>query len=45
MTSVMHRFPEMSPFDRRIQRAEYDYIVHSEAASKALANNYVGLPY
>ncbi|WP_136658364.1 4-hydroxybenzoate 3-monooxygenase [Nitratireductor sp. XY-223] len=45
MTSVMHRFPDMSPFDRRIQQAEFYQLVHSNAASTALAENYVGLPY
>ena len=45
MTSVMHRFPDMSTFDRRIQQAEFYQLVHSKAASTALAENYVGLPY
>jgi p-hydroxybenzoate 3-monooxygenase len=27
-----------------MQAAELDYLVHSEAASTALAENYVGLP-
>ena len=43
-TSLMHRFPETGDFGRRIQEAELDYLVHSEAASTALAENYVGLP-
>lgn len=45
MTSILHRFPDSSPFDRRIQRAELDYLVHSEAAKTSLAENYVGLPF
>ncbi|MCP4314954.1 MAG: 4-hydroxybenzoate 3-monooxygenase [Hyphomicrobiales bacterium] len=45
MTSVMHRFPDMSTFDRRIQRSEFYQLTHSQAASTALAENYVGLPY
>lgn len=45
MTSVMHRFPDMSNFDRRIQRSEFYQLIHSTAASTALAENYVGLPY
>jgi p-hydroxybenzoate 3-monooxygenase len=44
MTSLMHNFPSSGSFDRKVQRAELDYLVHSEAASKALAENYVGLP-
>ncbi|MEX3011506.1 4-hydroxybenzoate 3-monooxygenase [Hoeflea sp. TYP-13] len=45
MTSVMHRFPDMSIFDRRIQQAEFYQLTHSKAASTALAENYVGLPF
>jgi p-hydroxybenzoate 3-monooxygenase len=44
MTSMLHRFPEQSVFDQRVQEAELDYVVHSRAASTALAENYVGLP-
>ena len=44
MTSLLHRFPEAGAFDARVQQAELDYIVHSHAASTALAENYVGLP-
>jgi p-hydroxybenzoate 3-monooxygenase len=43
-TMATHRFPGTSDFDRRIQEAELDYLVHSKAASTALAENYVGLP-
>ena len=43
-TSLMHRFPETGDFGRRIQEAELDYLVNSQAASTALAENYVGLP-
>jgi p-hydroxybenzoate 3-monooxygenase len=45
MTSIMHRFPDTGRFGQRIQEAELDYLVHSQAASTALAENYVGLPY
>jgi len=45
MTTMMHRFPDTSDFDQRIQEAELDYLTHSEAASTSLAENYVGLPY
>ena len=43
-TSLMHRFPETGEFGRKMQRAELEYLVSSEAASSALAENYVGLP-
>ena len=45
MTNLLHRFPERDGFDRRIQQAEFDYLVHSRAAATAVAENYVGLPY
>ena len=45
MTTVLHRFPDTGAFGQRIQEAELDYLVHSQAASTALAENYVGLPY
>ncbi|TPN96867.1 4-hydroxybenzoate 3-monooxygenase [Mesorhizobium sp. B1-1-5] len=45
MTTMLHRFPETGAFGQRIQEAELDYLVHSRAASTALAENYVGLPY
>jgi p-hydroxybenzoate 3-monooxygenase len=43
-TSLMHRFPDAGAFGQRIQEAELDYLVNSQAASTALAENYVGLP-
>ena len=43
-TSLMHRFPDTGSFGQKIQEAELDYLVHSQAASTALAENYVGLP-
>ena len=49
MTSLMHLFPETGgfggAFGQKIQEAELDYLVGSRAASTALAENYVGLPY
>jgi p-hydroxybenzoate 3-monooxygenase len=44
MTSVLHRFDADTPFDRRRQLAELEYLVSSRAAAQALAENYVGLP-
>jgi p-hydroxybenzoate 3-monooxygenase len=45
MTRLLHRFPEDGEIGARIQLAELDYLVHSEAAMTALAENYVGLPF
>lgn len=44
MTSLLHRFPDADDFAHRIQQAELDYLVGSEAACRSLAENYVGLP-
>lgn len=44
MTTMLHRFPEASPFERKIQRTEFEYLVGSRAASQAMAENYTGLP-
>lgn len=44
LTTLLHRDPAASAFEERIRLAELDYLVHSEAASRALAENYVGLP-
>lgn len=45
MTSILHDFPDSGAFDRRMQRAEFEYLVQSETARRSLAENYVGLPY
>ena len=44
MTTMLHRHPGDSPFDRRRQLAELDYVTGSAAAMGTLAENYVGLP-
>ena len=43
-TSLMHRFPEDSAITARLQEAELDYLMHSEAGARSIAENYVGLP-
>jgi p-hydroxybenzoate 3-monooxygenase len=41
----MHRFPGVSDeFEVRMQRTELEYLFSSEAAQRAMAENYVGLP-
>ncbi len=44
LTSLMHRFPDTGGFGQKVQEAELDYLVNSEAMSRTLAENYVGLP-
>jgi p-hydroxybenzoate 3-monooxygenase len=46
MTTMLHRFPGISDdFERRLQKAELDYLFGSENAQRAMAENYVGLPH
>lgn len=44
LTALLHRFPQSDAFGVKVQEAELNYIVRSQAASAALAENYVGLP-
>jgi p-hydroxybenzoate 3-monooxygenase len=43
MTSLLHRFEDATPFDRKRQVAELEYVMSSRAAATSLAENYVGL--
>lgn len=43
-TSLMHRFPNDGAIGQKLQEAELDYIIHSEAGARSVAENYVGLP-
>lgn len=45
MTSLLHRYPDQTEFDLRIQRAELEFLRSNKAAQKGMAENYVGLPY
>jgi p-hydroxybenzoate 3-monooxygenase len=42
MTSMLHRFDDQNPFDRKVQLAELDYVTSSHVAAQSLAENYVG---
>jgi len=44
-TSTLHTIPNTDDFARGLQRAELDYLIHSDAAMSVLAENYVGLPF
>ncbi|MGQ3355100.1 MAG: 4-hydroxybenzoate 3-monooxygenase [Phreatobacter sp.] len=44
MTTMLHRFPDQTAFDQRMQEADLAYLVSSQAAMTSLAENYVGLP-
>lgn len=43
-TGLMHRFPENGEIGQKFQEAELDYLIHSEAGARSVAENYVGLP-
>ena len=45
LTSLLHRYPEMSAYDLKLQQTELDYLFSSESAMTSLAENYVGLPF
>ncbi|MGP1358091.1 4-hydroxybenzoate 3-monooxygenase [Roseicyclus sp.] len=44
-SGLLHRYPDQSDFDLKMQIAELEFLRSSPAAQKALAENYVGLPY
>lgn len=43
-TQLMHRFRDDGPIVAKFQQAELDYLMHSEAGLRTIAENYVGLP-
>ena len=45
MTTLLHRFPDSSAFERRLQETDLAYLFSSQTALASLAENYVGLPY
>jgi len=45
MTSLLHKFDEQDSFSDRMRRAEFDFLMESEDYQRALAINYIGLPY
>jgi p-hydroxybenzoate 3-monooxygenase len=45
MTMLLHRFPDRSEYEDRLQQTELEYLLSSETAQRLLAENYVGLPF
>ena len=45
MTTMMHRFPDHSPYERRMQDAELAVLAGSATAQRLMAENYTGLPF
>ena len=44
-SSLMHRYPDQNEFDQKMQVAELEFLRASPSAQRAMAENYVGLPY
>ena len=44
-TTTMHRFPDQSPFEYKLQVSELAYLESSKAAQTSLAEQYIGVPY
>lgn len=45
VTTLLHRFPDQTPFDLRVQEQELYHLSTSDAAQTAFADQFVGLPY
>jgi p-hydroxybenzoate 3-monooxygenase len=45
MTSILHRFPDQSDFDQKVQECELQQLRDMPEARRVMALNYVGLPY
>ena len=45
MTNLLHRFPDQTEFDIKMQRADLEFLRENREAQSVLAQNYVGLPY
>lgn len=45
MTMLLHRFPDNSSYDDRLQQTDLQYLFSSERALQSMAENYVGLPF
>ncbi len=44
MTRLLHRFPDMTDFDQRVQESELDYLSASLHAQASAAEQYAGMP-
>lgn len=45
MTGILHRFPDQTGFDLKMQAAELAFLRDNASAQSVMAENYVGLPY
>jgi p-hydroxybenzoate 3-monooxygenase len=45
LTTLLHRFPDETPFEQRMRENQFDYLHASKHAQASLAEQYVGLPF
>jgi p-hydroxybenzoate 3-monooxygenase len=45
MTALLHRFPDQTDIDQRLQEAELAYIQHSDRAQAAVSEQHNGMPF
>lgn len=45
MTKMLHTFPDLSPWDQKMQEAEFNQMINAAGGARLIAENYVGLPY
>jgi p-hydroxybenzoate 3-monooxygenase len=45
LTRLLHRFPDQTAIDQRLQESELEFLRRNEDAQRALAASYVGEPY
>jgi p-hydroxybenzoate 3-monooxygenase len=45
MTALLHRFPDQTDLEQRLQEAELAYIQHSERAQAAVSEQHNGMPF
>ena len=43
MTTLLHRFPDQTPFQQRMQEEDLAHLASSESAMRNVAEQYVGL--
>lgn len=44
LTNLLHRFPDQTDFDLRMQESELEFIATNDAAMRHLCEQYIGLP-
>ncbi|MEM9532427.1 MAG: 4-hydroxybenzoate 3-monooxygenase, partial [Pseudomonadota bacterium] len=45
LTNLLHRFPDQSEFDLRMQESELEFLATNDVAMRNLCEQYIGLPF